>query len=78
MRSVALSTEDNPYNPLVDFDKWYDWDEASGYHTCGYLSRIAKTANELSDADQSDAIEAAIDEIIEFNLTGNYIKVIEE
>ena len=78
MRSVALSTSDNPFNPLVNFDEWYTFDEANGYHTCGYLARIAKSSLDLSEADQDEAIEEAIDEIIKYNLTGNYIKIVEE
>jgi hypothetical protein len=78
MRNIALSTKDNPFNPLLQFDEWYSYDVSMGYNSSGYLARICKTSIELSDQDQLDAIESAIDEIIEMNLTGNHIKVVEE
>lgn len=73
--AVALSTSDNPYNPLTDFDKWFAFDEQNGYHSCSYLARIMKSSSSLSEYEQEEAKEAAIDEILRFNLTGNYIKV---
>lgn len=70
-----LSTSDNPFNPTTEFDEWYAWDTRAGYHTMAYLARVVSTSHELSDADQDLAIELAIDEIVEMNLTQNYIKV---
>lgn len=75
-RRVALSTEDNPFNPITEFDKWYNFDERNGYHSCSYLARVARISNEMSEQDQTEAIESAIDEILHFNLTGNYKKVV--
>jgi hypothetical protein len=73
-----LSTSDNPYNPFDDYDEWYAWDESAGYHSSGYLARIAKVSTETSEADQRRAIEVAIDEIVEMNPTGMHIKVTRE
>ncbi len=70
-----LTTLDNPYNPFTQFDDWYAFDVGMGYNTCSYLSRIAIVSEELSDADIDLAIERAIDEIVELNLIGKYIKV---
>ena len=70
-----LSTSDNPYNPYTDYRNWYAFDSQHGYHTPEYLARIAKTSDDLSDADQSQAIDQAIDEIVKLNLLGIYIKV---
>lgn len=75
MTEHMLSTVDNPFNPFTQFDEWYGYDEAAGYHTCAFLARIVKTSDDLSDADQSVAIEQAIDEIVSENVQGNYIKV---
>ena len=60
---------------FTDFDNWYAFDVSNGYNTCGYLARIAKSSDELSDLEQRIEINNAIDEILSFNLTGNYIKV---
>ena len=71
--AVMLTTVDNPFNPLTDWDDWYNYDESKGYCTSGYLARIAKTSNELGEEDE--VIEVAIDEIIELNPDGFYKKV---
>lgn len=70
-----LSTMDNPYDPFTQWDQWLQFDESSGYHTLAYLARIVVTSHELSAADEDEAIELAIDEIIEHNVNGMYKKV---
>jgi len=75
MSSVMLTTVDNPYNPLTDFDDWQAYDEAKGYYTCAYLARIVKTSDELSEEDEAYAIEQAIDEIVKLNILGIYKKI---
>lgn len=78
MSASMLTTVDNPYNPFIQFDDWKAFDESKGYYTCEYLARIAKTSDELSDADNTDAVEEAINEIIFFDLLGIYQKVTKE
>ncbi|MDT3386819.1 MAG: hypothetical protein LIR46_03495 [Bacteroidota bacterium] len=75
MAVVMLSTSDNPFNPFTNFDDWYQWDERNGYHTTSYLGRIVRTSPYLSPQEQEDENERAINEILQYNLTGNYIKV---
>ena len=75
MDEHMLTTIDNPYNPFTSLDEWRAWDEAKGYYTLSFLARIIKTSDELSDADQSSAIEAAIDEIVKENVLGIYVKI---
>lgn len=69
-----LTTIDNPWNPFTNYDEWYQWDHEHGYDTPGYLARIAKTSHDLSDADNDDAIEDAIDTIVTENINGMYRK----
>lgn len=78
MAIVALTTEDNPFDPIDDFDNWYSFDEQNGYHTSSYLARIARTSNDESYADYEAALEQAIDEIVAINTTGNYKKIVKE
>ncbi len=78
MYNSMLTTTDNPYNPFTQFDDWYAFDVQKGYNSLSYLDRIARTSPELSPKEYLEAIDKAIDEIIRFNLTGNYVKVIEE
>lgn len=73
-----LTTINNPFDPFDDFDEWYAFDEASGYHTSAYLARVTYTSEELSDADQDLANELAIDEIVKENILGIYRKVSKE
>jgi hypothetical protein len=70
-----LTTVDNPWNPYTDYDEWYAYDQSHGYNTPGYLARIAKTSDDLSDADNDLAISQAIDEIISLNINGMMKKV---
>jgi len=73
-----LTTIDNPYNPFTQFDEWYAFDVGKVYYTCAYLARVTKTSDSLSDLDESLAIEAAIDSIIDLNIIGLYTKVTKE
>lgn len=75
MDDYMLSTSDNPFNPYTQWEQWYAFDAAAGYHTPSYLARIVVTSHELSEADQLLAIKDGIDEILRLNLTGKYIKV---
>lgn len=76
MKKVSmLTTMDNPFDPFTQFDDWYAFDEDKGYHTCSYLARIVKTSDELSEEDESLAIDAAMDEIVKENVLGIYKKI---
>lgn len=77
-KGVALTTIDNPFNPFTDFTKWFLYDIEKGYYSCAYLARIARTSDQLSDAENLNEIERAIDEIIRLDFMGIYKKVYEE
>ena len=70
-----LTTFDNPYNPFDEFTSWFMFDEEKGYHSCAYLGRIAKTSDQLSDEENAQEIERAIDEIIKYDFQNIYKKV---
>jgi hypothetical protein len=70
-----LTTVDNPWNPFTNYDEWYEFDHTKGYDTPGLLARIAKVSIDLSDADFELAIELAIDEVVEQNVSGMHQKV---
>lgn len=71
----ALTTFDNPYDPIDQFDSWFLYDVEKGYNSCAYLARIAKTSDQLTDAENEQAIENAIDEIIKYDFMNIYKKV---
>lgn len=75
MVEYALTTVDNPYDPFEDFDNWYRFDMDKGYNSCAYLDRIAMTSDALSDAENSEEIGRAIDEIIKYDFRNLYRKV---
>lgn len=65
-----LTTVDNPYDPVTEFDSWNAYDQQLGYHTLALLGRIVKTSDDLSEADQEEAIELAVQEIYDENVSG--------
>lgn len=67
MREVFLTTKDNPFDYFKQFKEWLDYDTLMGYGTPQYLARIAKLSNDLSDEEEQEEIENAIDSIIEWN-----------
>ena len=71
-----LTTVDNPFSPFTQFNEWYAFDTVKGYNSLGLLARVVITSDELSDADQEGAIEAAIEEIVRENLSGMHRKVV--
>ena len=77
-KGVMLTTTDNPFNPFEDFSKWFLYDTEKGYNSCAYLARIARTSEQLSDNENLEEIERAIDEIIELDFLGIYEKVYED
>lgn len=75
MTQSALTTIDNPYDPFDDFDSWFLFDEEMGYHSTSYLGRIARTSDELSDEENNQEVERAIDEILKYDFQNIYKKV---
>ena len=75
MVQYMLTTEDNPFDPFTEWDAWLAYDARLGYHTPSYLARVVRSSDDLSEFDQAQAIDDAIDEIVEFNLLGIYKKV---
>lgn len=72
---VFVTTLDNPYDYFTHFDEWYEFDTEKGYNTCAYVARIALTSSEMSPKDYEAAVEAAVDDIVRLNITGNYKKI---
>lgn len=75
MYIYALTTIDNPFDPFEQFDEWLNYDTNKGYNSCAYLDRIARTSDQLSDEENNREIERAIDEIVNLDPIGIYIKV---
>lgn len=72
---VLLSTSDNPFNPHTEWEEWYAWDTPR-YSTLALLGRTIRTSDELPTNLQIEAYNDAVEEILEFNLSGKHIKVV--
>lgn len=73
-KDYMLTTTDNPYSPFDQFDQWYAYDVFHGYHTCEYIGRIARTSPSLSESDNDEAYDDAMNAILELNPNGMYVK----
>lgn len=79
--SVLLTTTDNPFDPFEQFSEWLNYDVTNGYFTCQRLSRICQTSNMLTDGENQNYLNDAIDELIKLGAISNsgerteYIKV---
>ena len=84
-KSYRLTTIDNPYNPITEFDEWFAFDSEKGYNSCSFLNRIveknlqlkfnSKSFNALSPFEQKKLVDFSINEIINEDVLGIYIKI---
>lgn len=70
-----LTTFDNPFDPFEEFTSWFKFDVTKGYNTCEYLGRIVKTFEGMTENEEHEATEKAIDEIIFYDPLNIYKKV---
>lgn len=77
-RKAMITTYDNPYDPFDQFKQWFLYDVGKGYNSSAYLARIARTSDALSDQENNEIIENAIDEIVKYDLFNIYKKVVRE
>ena len=71
-----LTTVDNPFDPFEEFTLWFLYDTTTlRLNTCGFLARVARTSNQLSDEENNQEIERAIDSIVEHDPLKMYRKV---
>ena len=72
---IMITTIDNPFNPFTQYDEWLAFDEQKGYYTNNYLARIANTSFELSESEENEEIDNAINEIVRLDPFLMYRKV---
>ena len=68
-KSYMLTTVDNPYSPLEDFDAWYAQDIILAQlnqrpSTCGLIDRLAGSSDYLTEEENNFLIQQAINDII--------------
>lgn len=74
-KRVAITTFDNPFNPITEFNDWNNFDTEKGYYTCNYLGRITHISDEMSQVEYDREVERAIDSIIAYDPFDLYKKV---
>lgn len=70
-----LTTRDNPYNPLEDYNKWMLWDADNQYFTSEYIARISEVSPDMDDAELEQRIDEAIQEILKYDTLEIYTLV---
>lgn len=74
--SFMLSLATNPYNPFTQYELWKQFDRREGFDTDGFLARAISTSPDISEPDQDQAEEDAIDSILANpSFEGLYVKV---
>lgn len=77
-KKVNITTTDNPFNPFDDFDSWLMFDIEKGYYTCNKLARLTETTDDMTEIEETEEIERAIDRLIEIDPLDIYIKITRE
>ena len=70
-----LTTHDNPYDFFTQRKEWLSFDIEHGYDCCGKLARVARLTDDMTDKEECEEIERAIDEIIKYDFLNVYKKV---
>jgi hypothetical protein len=75
-KEVALTTVDNPFDPFEQFTLWDLFDHEKGYNTKERLARIVNLSDDMTQNEEDEEIERAIDEIIRYDFLNIYKKVV--
>jgi len=75
-RVVAITTIDNPYDPIDEFDDWYRFDVDNGYNTSQSIARLSSLRTDLSSNEIDSDNEQAIDRLIEIDPLMIYKKIV--
>lgn len=75
VKEYRLTTFDNPFDPFDDFTSWFLYDVEKGYNTCSKLARIAKLSDDMTQKEEIEASNIAIDEIINYDFLNIYKRV---
>ena len=76
MAIALLTTVDNPFDPINEFDEWFKFDAINQYGTLDYLARVARTSSEMTEEEYNREVERAIDQIIANDFMNLYKKII--
>lgn len=77
-REVTATTTDNPFNPFDDFNSWFMFDTEKGYYTSSKLARLTHLEDNMTQKEENEEVERAVDELISIDPLDIYIKVVRE
>lgn len=77
-RQVCITTTDNPFDPFDDYNSWFMFDVEKGYYTSSKIARLTKTTEDMTEKEENEAIERAIDRLIEIDPLDIYTKIVKE
>lgn len=75
MAKCLLTTFDNPFDPITQYESWYMFDVDKKHNSCALLARVAHTSDQFTDEENDLEIERAIDEIIKYDFENKYKKI---
>lgn len=76
MADRMLTTTDNPYDPFTQFDEWYALDRQLGYNCCAIVDRVSMESPLLTEEENEELYNEALDEIVKENVFGVF-KIVE-
>ena len=77
-KQVTATTVDNPFNPFEDFNSWFMFDTEKGYYTSSKLGRLTNLKENMTEKEENEEVERAVDRLIEIDPLDIYIKVVKE
>ena len=77
-KETWVTTLDNPFDPFKEPENWKRFDEDHGYHTTSLICRFLVDSDEFDEETYRECLESAVDDVVRFNPTGNYRKVVNE
>lgn len=76
MKQYLLTTVDNPYHPVDQFEQWLKFDHDNGYYTDQRLAKVAGISYNLTDAENQRIINSAIDDMVRLDELGLYKRIV--
>ncbi|MBR6640579.1 MAG: hypothetical protein IKL08_00070 [Clostridia bacterium] len=78
LRQTSITTIDNPFDPFDESDSWLMFDTEKGYYSNSKLARLVNLTEEMTEKEELEEIERAIDRLIEIDPLDIYKKVVKE
>ena len=75
MIKVGVTTIDNKFDPIDDFDRWWNEDRRLQHFTCERLSILGQFSDDLSPLDEVQEMERVINRMIELFPHEGYRKI---